>query len=261
MVYRVMPLQVASPSHGVDSSRSSVVDIFRIPSFLLLVLQGVVGGVPWSAMSFLPLYWTAIGFTNLQAGRLMLAHGFGGVFGSVFSGLLGDAAARHFPDRGRVYVALASVALGIPPFMCVFWIADADHFVVVGALLFLFHFVASWTNAAANRPICAELVRSPQDRAQIVAWWIMLEGISSSIFGAPLVGVLSERFGYRLDKGGNSVGSEAKDSLALAIVGISVTCWLLCAMAWVAMGFVLPRDRARAMCSSSGCSNDLVKCV
>jgi len=245
LVYFHMPKNIGKSTES-NAQSSSIVDILRIPSFVLLVCQGVVGAVPWNAMAFLSLYWTAVGFTNQTAGTLMLMGGLGGVLGSFFSGYMGDAAARVNPGRGRTYVALASVALGVPVFLTLILTADASRAVLVAALFFLFQFVAGWTPAAANRPICAELVNSPEDRAKIVAWWVMLEGVSASLFGAPLVGFLSQYFGYRLDDSGSSTNAVAAMSLAKPLIGISVVCWTLCASVWVLMAHTLPADQQRA---------------
>ena len=55
---------------------------------------------------------------------------------------------------------------------------------------FCFTLIATWASASANRPICAELVKTPAERAQIISMWMVLEQSSSAIFGAPLVGFL-----------------------------------------------------------------------
>jgi len=111
--------------------------------------------------------------------------------------------------------------------------------------------VSSWTPASALRPICGEIFRNGHDRAQVLALWIALEGVISSILGAPVVGVLSEYFGYRLQPGASQgVASaqreESRDALQKALVGVSIVPWILCGLAWVPMYWTYPRDRDKA---------------
>jgi MFS family permease len=40
--------------------------IVRIPTFVVLVLQGVAGGTPWQAMGFLNVFWASLGFETEQ---------------------------------------------------------------------------------------------------------------------------------------------------------------------------------------------------
>lgn len=248
-VFKVLPKSPTSSSPPLLSNIvQNMMSILKIPSFVILVLQGITGGVPWNAMAFMSLYWSTCGFTDIEVGRLALLAGTGGVIGEFISGYLGDAAARRFPNRGRVFVAFTSVCLGIPFYLGMFYLVPRDgHWLLLAAALqFSFHFVACWTVAAANKPICAELVRSPSQRAQIIALWCMLEGVSASIFGAPVVGFVSERFGYRLDPTTKIAGPEASAALANALVGVGVISWVCCATVWIAMAFTFPRDRQKA---------------
>jgi hypothetical protein len=69
----------------------------------------------------------------------------------------------------------------------------------------------------------------------------MVEGVSSACFGAPLVGFMSELFGYRLQAGKVATTSSAA-GLAKAILGVSITAWAFCAFFWVVMMWTLPGD-------------------
>lgn len=218
--------------------------IFKIPSFNLLVLQGVVGGIPWNSMSFLALYWQEIGYSARIAGTLTAAGHGASAFGAVAGGFLGDAAARQ-SDRGRIYVAISSVLLGGLAYYSLFAVQPAP-FTTSLAIIMLFSVVAVWTPAAANRPICAQLAPSPEERGQIVALWVMVEGVSSACFGAPLVGRMSELFGYRLQAGSGSTNNASAAGLAKAIIGVSMTAWAICAFFWVIMMCTLPGDVERA---------------
>lgn len=261
LVYLYMPVDAGYDEasrrggFGLKQSLATAGSIFRIPSFVLLVAQGVTGGIPWNALAFMTLYYQSCGFSDNQAGRIAVVQGVGGVIGALLGGYLGDAAAKIWPNRGRIVVALASVGLSLPTFTGMFMLIPRrpEFFWSSAAAVLIFSIVGTWCPVAANRPICAELVNSPTERAQVVALWVMIEGVSASIFGAPLVGFLSEQFGYRLspDKTTDANIGAAPDpqtsaALAKAMVGIAVIAWSLCLLAWACMSLTLPHDRAKA---------------
>eukprot|EP00933_Yihiella_yeosuensis_P014390 TRINITY_DN12929_c0_g2_i3.p1 TRINITY_DN12929_c0_g2~~TRINITY_DN12929_c0_g2_i3.p1 ORF type:complete len:468 (+),score=64.44 TRINITY_DN12929_c0_g2_i3:191-1594(+) len=256
LVHFFMPEEFSQKDSSNSDAKpvmSTIQTILRIPTFSMLVLQGVFGGIPWNALAFLTLYWQSCGYSDAAVGQLSLVQGFGGIFGSLLGGFLGDQAARIFPDRGRIFVAFSSVALSIFGFLVLFNSVPRDsyHFNEAAVALFFFCLTACWCPASTNRPICAELVNTSSERAQIIALWVMVEGIASGIFGAPLVGFLSEKFGYRLPVGQTKSVSVAGDpvtsaALAHAIVSVGVIAWTICGLFWIVMAFTFPADRDRA---------------
>ena len=180
--------------------------ILSIPSFCVLVLQGVTGGTPWMAMSFLNMYWLTLGFPASTAASIIALTKTGGILGAYFGGWFGDFAARRSPV-GRVMVAQLSVALGMP-----LWHSLLNPAIVDGSSMFppvilgfLFFLCGTWTMAGANRPICAELVTNSADRAQIVGLWITIEGALGAVVGPTVVGAVSEMYGYKLETGAGGV--------------------------------------------------------
>ena len=147
--------------------------ITRIPAFLCLVGQGIFGGIPWDMMSFLLLLFEWRGLSREQIVTIQFTQGISATVGTPLGGFLGDRFA-HLP-RGRIYVALASVVLGTISFgIFLFSTAYKSIFFWFN----LFHLVAGWTTAAANRPICAQMAQNPSERAQIVSLWLLLEKVS-----------------------------------------------------------------------------------
>jgi len=218
--------------------------ICSIPSFCLLVLQGVAGGTPWNAFSFMTMYYQLCGFTDTQAATIDLFTAIGGIPGSLFGGWLGDRMDKYSANFGRISVAITSVILGIPLVYIILAVVprDPSSFHLMLFFTFMFGSVATWCSVAANRPICSELVVKDHERAQIVAMWISIEGISASFFGAPVVGFLSEMFGYDPSK----PGQENAGKIADAINGISMTCWGVCLVFWFLMLRTYPNDRVKA---------------
>ena len=108
--------------------------VARIPSFRVVVAQGVMGSMPWNAMLFATLWLQLLGFTDVAAGALAALFAASCAFGSLLGGFVGDAAARKTAARrpkgssvgsgssgsssvggvGRVAVAQLSVAASIP---------------------------------------------------------------------------------------------------------------------------------------------------
>lgn len=187
--------------------------------------------------------------------------------GGVLGGLIGDHMARANANSGRIVTAQLSVGLGVPTFCAIFYLipceAHGDHFYLAAFLVFLFGSVATWTSAASLRPMCAELMSSPSEQGQIVALWVMLEGITSSVFGSPLVGWLTEYHGYNhhisFYEGGTESGdllggaqsgtvsaSESSAALATSLVGVSSLAWLVCLLVWTCMLKTYPHDKAAA---------------
>jgi len=91
----------------------SIYSVLRIPSFQVIVLQGIVGSIPWQAMAMMTLWLQLLNFSNFQSSVLTAIFTFGCAVGSLIGGTLGDAAARKAPAQGRIYVCQASVFLGL----------------------------------------------------------------------------------------------------------------------------------------------------
>merc|ERR1712151_1187883 len=60
------------------------------PTFLILVVQGCFGGLPWSALQFRGFFFETAGLTKEEVTLIMTTIGFVGIFGGGFSGWLSD---------------------------------------------------------------------------------------------------------------------------------------------------------------------------
>lgn len=87
--------------------------LFYVPSFLLTVIQGIFGNIPWSALVYLTLYYQLLGFPAFTASFLVAIFMAGYAIGGFLGGWLGDKAGLRFPMHGRIVVAQISVASGI----------------------------------------------------------------------------------------------------------------------------------------------------
>ena len=101
-----------SPSPAAPAFLSDFLNVLRVPTFVIIVAQGIVGNVPMAALAFQTLYLQLLGIPASWASAAVSA-GFGAhALGGLVGGALGDAAARRSPRHGRVLVCQASVVLG-----------------------------------------------------------------------------------------------------------------------------------------------------
>mmetsp|Transcript_13373 Transcript_13373/g.37653 ORF Transcript_13373/g.37653 Transcript_13373/m.37653 type:complete len:498 (+) Transcript_13373:115-1608(+) len=222
---------------NMNSLRQILNKIIRLPAFICLVAQGVFGGTPWDMMSFLLLLMDWRGFTKNQIATIQITSGLSSMLGGQFGGTVGDYAARGLlfrgrdSSQGRIMLALASVVLGIPLYGL---FLHATNFYWAILWINLFQLTATWAPAAAIRPICVDLTNGRSERAQIVALWIVMEKVTGALFGAPLVGYLTEKM---LVNGRNeTVTSQQKaNALAFNLFLLSAIFWGICAFFWAVM--------------------------
>mmetsp|Transcript_13407 Transcript_13407/g.20125 ORF Transcript_13407/g.20125 Transcript_13407/m.20125 type:complete len:440 (+) Transcript_13407:27-1346(+) len=224
-------------SHGkiVNLTLRQIVQrIARLPAFRCLVAQGVFGGTPWDMMSFQLLLLEWRGFTKEQIICIQLTSGLAGTAGGWLGGTLGDLAASSHSTKGRITIALISVLGGIPVYG-LFLYSTSYYWTLF--YINLFHVLASWAPAAALRPICADLTRNPSERAQIVSMWIVLEKASAAVFGAPLVGFLTNKM--LTSKDSALTNEEKSEALAHQLFFLSSLFWSICAFFWILMARTL----------------------
>ncbi|XVE55481.1 hypothetical protein DITRI_Ditri03aG0162200 [Diplodiscus trichospermus] len=227
--------------------------VIRIPSFQIIVAQGVTGSFPWSALSFAPMWLELIGFSHEKTafliGMFVIATSVGGLFG----GKMGDFLSTRLPNSGRIILAQISSASAIPLAAMLLLVLpdDPSTSVMHGLVLFIVGFCISWNAPATNNPIFAEIVPE-KSRTSIYALDRSFESILSS-FAPPVVGILAQHvYGYKpIPKGSSESEEIATDrenaaSLAKALytaIGIPMA---LCCFIYSFLYSNYPRDRERA---------------
>lgn len=229
--------------------------IVQMPAFLCMVAQGVFGGTPWDMMSFLLLLMDWRGFTKTQIVTIQFTSGLTSTVGGWFGGFLGDYMAGRWGTNGRIWLAFGSVVGGIPLYGLHLFATDYSW-----ALLWInaFQLWGTWTQSGALRPICADLTRNASERAQIISLWIVLEKMSGALFGAPLVGILTNHMLTAAassntttdmspihDTMGSSslTASEKAHALAFNLLLLSTLFWGICAFFWAVMSVVIHRNQ------------------
>ncbi|KAL5753516.1 hypothetical protein ACOSP7_021736 [Xanthoceras sorbifolium] len=237
--------------------------VMKIPSFQIIVAQGVFGTFPWSGLSFAPMWLELIGFSHKLTASLTTLFVIAGCFGSLFGGRMGDILAKRLPNSGRIILSQISAGSTIPLAAILLLVLpdDPSAAFLYGLVFFIMGFFTSWNAPATNiinlysngasGPIFAEIVPE-RSRTSIYALDASFESILSS-FAPPIVGILAQRvFGYKpipkgaLDSVEIETDRENAASLAKALytaIGIPIA---ICCVVYSFLYCTYPRDRERA---------------
>ncbi|MED6174680.1 hypothetical protein PIB30_071345 [Stylosanthes scabra] len=227
--------------------------VMRIPSFQIIVAQGISGSFPWSALSFATLWLELIGFSHVTTAFIWTMFIVATSFGALFGGKMGDILSQRLPNSGRIMmsqissgsaVPLAAVLLlGLPD--------DPSAAFMHGLVFFIMGLSISWNGSATNNPIFAEIVPE-KSRTAIYALDRSFESILAS-FAPPIVGLLAQHvYGYKPIPKGSSDSVEIETdrenaaSLAKALytaIGIPM---IICCSIYSFLYCTYPRDRERA---------------
>lgn len=237
--------------------------VLRIPSFQVIIAQGLTGSFPWSALSFTAMWLELVGFSHGETAALITLFKVATSLGALLGGKMGDALARRFKNSGRIILAQISSGSAIP-LATVLLLAlpnDPTSAAKHGAALFAMGVMTSWNASATNSPILAEIV-PPRSTTSVYALDRTFEAVLAS-FAPPVVGILAERlYGYKLARPAASVGGAAAveterhnaTSLAKALYTAIAVPMALCCLIYSLLYRTYPKDRdvARAEAARGG---------
>ena len=235
--------------------------VMRIPTFVVIFLQGIVGMMPWVAMSFLPVYLQLLGFSDNVTGMIVSLFTLGTAFGCQLAGFLGDWAVTRFPSSGRVMVAQLSVFNSLP-MSAVLLLAlprgggsgvfggGADTAKYASAFFFT-GLIISWC-ATNNSAIFAEIVPE-QLRTTVFAFNRAIETSISQVASLLVAKIAINVFKFEGDLSKAIAGEpgspqRVRNSRALghAMLAMLLVPWTMCFLAFTGLYFTLPRDRESA---------------
>ncbi|KAK9713446.1 hypothetical protein RND81_06G027500 [Saponaria officinalis] len=231
--------------------------VVQIPSFKIIVAQGVSGSFPWSAMSFTPMWLELIGFSHGTTAFLMTLFTIATAFGGLFGGKMGDFLSTRLPNSGRIILSQISAGSAIPlaAILLLGLPDDPSTAFLHGLVLFVMGLIISWNAAATNSPIFAEIVPE-KHRTSIYALDQSFESILAS-FAPPIVGLLAQNaYGYKPTPKGSSdaavVETDRENAISLAkalytAIGIPMA---VCTFIYSFLYCTYPRDRDRARMQS-----------
>ncbi|CAN6204306.1 unnamed protein product [Urochloa humidicola] len=233
--------------------------VMRVPSFQVIIAQGLTGSFPWAALLFTPMWLELVGFTHGETAALMTLFKAATSLGALFGGKMGDALARRFRNSGRIVLSQISSGSAIPLAGVLLLGLHNEPSTAArhGAALFALGIMASWNGTATNSPILAEIV-PPRAMTTVFALDRTFEAVLAS-FAPPVVGMLAERlYGYKLAArsaaaGGGGGGVDVVEmerhnaaSLARAIYTSVAVPMALCCSIYSFLYCTYPRDREAA---------------
>ncbi|KAJ8550074.1 hypothetical protein K7X08_033781 [Anisodus acutangulus] len=226
--------------------------VMKVQTFQFIVLQGLVGSLPWTAMVFFTLWFELIGFDHNSAATLVGLFAAGCAIGSFFGGVVADRIIHMYPNSGRIMCAQFSAFMGIPFswFLLRVIAQSVSSYYTFAVTLFLMGLTISWNSTASNGPMFAEVVPS-KHRTMIYAFDRAFE-VSFSSFAAPVVGILAEKlYGYDTKSVDPVLGS-AKEALALSkgLFSMMVLPFGLCCLFYTPLYWTFKNDRENAKIAS-----------
>ncbi|XP_030924008.1 uncharacterized protein LOC115950875 isoform X1 [Quercus lobata] len=227
--------------------------VMRIPSFQIIVAQGVSGSFPWSALSFTTMWLELIGFSHKTTALLWTLFIIAASLGGLFGGKMGDSLAKRLPNSGRILLSQISSGSAIPLAAILLLVLPDDPSTgfMHGLVLFVMGLSISWNAPATNNPIFAEIVPE-KSRTSIYALDRSFESILSS-FAPPVVGILAQHvYSYKPVPKGSSDAVEIETdrenaaSLAKALYTAIGLPMAICCSIYSFLYCTYPRDRERA---------------
>lgn len=249
--YRQMP-DVTKEHVSLRQMGRDIASVLSVPTFVIVVAQGIVGSTPWNALVFNTMYLQLLGMTDFQASLISALFLGGTALGALVGGTVGDWAAAKSPKHGRVFAAQFSVGIGVPLAIIIYKglpIQGIKHLVALyGVVYTIWGILISWSAPACTNPVFAEVVPS-QMRSIVYSFDRSFEGAVAAC-GAPIVGWLAERLGFTPGDSGESSPDkdlERAQALGNAILICTAVPWALCTLLYTGLHVTYPRDRKRAV--------------
>jgi len=231
-----------------------VFQLFKYPTFVLILCQGAPGTAPWTVFPFF-IQWLELScFTHAQTALIMSAFGWGGAFSNLLSGWLLNLVARRFPDHGPPTIANFSVAIGIPFLLLLFYILPTPMAIGEGAGMvpaFVITFLAFGLGAAmcgtVNKKVFADIVP-----ASIFTYVFAIDQLVENAIGnfaAVAVGVITDKaFHYNREVAEDGeCAPEESHKLGMGMFVVCNVAWAICFTVYLGMHCTYPKDRRRQL--------------
>lgn len=127
--------------------------VVKVPSFQIIVAQGVTGLFPWSALSFAPMWFELMGFSHNKTAFLTALFVVSSSLGGLFGGKMGDFLSVRLPNSGRIILAQISSASAVPlaAILLLGLPNDPPSAAIHGLVLVVMGLCISWNAPATNK--------------------------------------------------------------------------------------------------------------
>lgn len=225
---------------------TSLLSFFKMPTFCVMIMQGIFGTIPWSVMGYMTLYFQLTGIDNAHVAVLSSIGPVTGAVGNVLGGLVADFLARKFHLHGRPLSAQITVAMGVPIIYTIFIGVPVGkgNFWIYLVLNIAFGILGSWAQSGTNFPILSHIVPS-EARSRVMAWECALENSIANAVGPMVVSLLAEKaFGYSFGESGDEkeIDLDSAGALGKALTATICIPWCICFIAYSFLHWSYPRD-------------------
>merc|ERR1712012_933812 len=225
----------------------TMLKFMKYPTFVLMILQGTFGSIPWIVLGNLNLYARLCGFEKWTLFWL----GFPGIFGVVggyFGGMVSDFLVSKIGVRGRPMTAMMTVGFGIPlEFMLFYGIPPGSALNTVWVFFAIqcgFNFLAIWAQPGCNFPVLGQIVVG-KDLNKVMCCEMAFENTMATIIGSNAVPLVIQAFGS--DKITYDGQPDLEQARTLGLSQTIVICipWTICFCVYTCMLWSFPIDYDR----------------
>lgn len=224
--------------------------ILCIPTFIVIIGQGVFGTAPWFAFSYLTMWLELNCFSNTEAASIYAFFNVGTALSSMLGGILLDFIFRRFPDHGPPAISQMSAFLSIPLFALILFglgegVSGDGGIMAVYCVVFLVTGTLIAWNMVMNNKMFSDVVPS-ESYTYIYALDRAIEGTLGA-FGQPAVGWLTDRiFKFNADSANRGECSPPDaNSLAKGIFSVAAVGFSICFLFYCVAHCTYPKDRRR----------------
>lgn len=208
-------------------------DCLTKKSIIIVILEGFTGTIPWLALSFNTMFFQYCGMSDLEAAIITAFLLIGAAIGGVCGGIFGDMMHDISNDHGRPLLGQCAMFGRVPLVILTYRIIPkTETSFQFFALSCFFIGLTSIAGVAVNRPILSDVIR-PDFRGTVFSLTVAIEGVGSSLVGAPLFGYLAEQvFNYKtnnllIEDMSEQLRSHNAEALGKTLFYLTLVPWLI----------------------------------
>mmetsp|Transcript_16934 Transcript_16934/g.27421 ORF Transcript_16934/g.27421 Transcript_16934/m.27421 type:complete len:448 (-) Transcript_16934:412-1755(-) len=169
----------------------SIRECLSLRTFQGILVQGVVGCMPWKSFAFLTLIFQSAGFTDAQAAMMSFAFRVGCTIGGVIGAYIAQHLYKLMPNRGLIITAQISAGSQLPlSYLCLRYFPHTqEYYSTLLASFFVLGLFMSWCGSV-NNCILSDVCKQ-ESRNAIFALNYGIQGSISSL-AIPIVAYLSK---------------------------------------------------------------------